>query len=124
VGLCPASPAASRETAASIARRTFGYANPITREIVTPDTRFRIASVSKPITSRRDLRLIEQGQLALTDRVFGIGARLGTTFGTTPYGMYITSITIQHLLQHTAGGWTNRRHGPDVPPARASRRTI
>jgi CubicO group peptidase (beta-lactamase class C family) len=39
--------------------------------------------------------------------VFGFGARLGTTFGTTPYGMYITSITIQHLLQHTAGGWTN-----------------
>lgn len=90
-----------------IARRTFGYANPITREVVTPDTRFRIASVSKPITSAAIFRLIEQGQLALTDRVFGAGARLGTTFGTTPYGMYITSITIQHLLQHTAGGWTN-----------------
>ena len=89
------------------AARTFGYANPATREIVTPATRFRIASVSKPITSAAIFRLVEQGQLALTDRVFGPGARLGTTFGTSPYRMYITSITIQHLLQHTAGGWTN-----------------
>ena len=92
---------------AVIAARTFGYANPITREVVTPLTRFRVASVSKPITSAAIFRLIEQGQLALTDRVFGAGARLGTTFGTTPYGMYITSLTIQHLLQHTAGGWQN-----------------
>jgi CubicO group peptidase (beta-lactamase class C family) len=90
-----------------IARRTFGYANPITREIVNRDTRFRIASASKPITSAAIFRLIEQGQLALTDRVFGVGARLGTAFGTSPYGMYIASITIQHLLQHTGGGWPN-----------------
>jgi CubicO group peptidase (beta-lactamase class C family) len=90
-----------------IQRRSFGYANPITREIVTAATRFRIASLSKPFTSAAIFRLVEQGQLALTDRVFGAGARLGTTFGTSPYGMWITNITIQHLLQHTAGGWTN-----------------
>jgi hypothetical protein len=35
-----------------IAARYFGYANPITREIVTSNTRFRIASVSKAITAR------------------------------------------------------------------------
>lgn len=95
-----------------IERRTFGYANPITREIVTPATRFRIASVSKPLTSAAIFRLIEEGQLALTDRVFGAGARLGTTFGTSPYGPWITLITIQHLLQHTAGGWTNDNIDP------------
>jgi CubicO group peptidase (beta-lactamase class C family) len=95
-----------------IATRTFGYANPITREIVTAATRFRVASVSKPITSAAICRLIEQGQLALGDRVFGSGARLGTTFGTTPYGMYVTSITIQHLLQHTSGGWQNDNMDP------------
>jgi CubicO group peptidase (beta-lactamase class C family) len=92
--------------------RTFGYANPITREIVTRATRFRIASVSKPITSAAIFRLIEQGQLALADRVFGTGARLGTTFGTSPYGTWITDITIQHLLQHTAGGWANDNMDP------------
>ena len=90
-----------------IQMRQFGYANLATREIVTPATRFRVASVSKPITSAAIFRLIEAGRLALTDRVFGTGGRLGTTFGTSPYGMWITSITIQHLLQHTAGGWQN-----------------
>jgi CubicO group peptidase (beta-lactamase class C family) len=92
--------------------RTFGYANPITREIVTRSTRFRVASVSKPITAAAIFRLIEQGQLALGDRVFGTGARLGTTFGTSPYGPWITDITIQHLLQHTAGGWPNDSMDP------------
>ncbi|MGH8078278.1 MAG: hypothetical protein ACREPE_13265 [Lysobacter sp.] len=58
-----------------------GYANPITREIVTSNTRFRIANVGKPITSAAIFRLIGLWQLALTDRVCGAGARLGTTFG-------------------------------------------
>ena len=31
--------------------RTFGYANRITREIVTPNHRFRIASITKTMTS-------------------------------------------------------------------------
>ena len=90
-----------------VSTRAFGYANPATREIVTPATRFRVASVSKPITSAAIYRLIELGKLALTDRIFGTGARLGTTFGTTPYGLWITNIELEHLLQHTAGGWTN-----------------
>jgi CubicO group peptidase (beta-lactamase class C family) len=87
--------------------RTFGYANAATREIVTPATRFRVASVSKPITSAAIYRLIELGKLALTDRIFGTGARLGTTFGTTPYGLWVTNIELQHLLQHTPGAWPN-----------------
>src|SRR5262245_23966216 len=95
-----------------IADRNFGYANPITRETVTPATRFRIASVSKPVTSSAIFRLIETGKLALSDRVFGAGARLGTTFGTVPYSAYVTDITIQHLLEHTAGGWQNDASDP------------
>jgi CubicO group peptidase (beta-lactamase class C family) len=95
-----------------IATRSFGYANPITRETVTPATRFRIASVAKPITASAVFRLIEQSLLALTDQIFGAGARLGTTYGTTPYGMNIQNITLQHLLEHTSGGWPNDDNDP------------
>lgn len=89
------------------AAHCFGYANRIAREIVTPDTRLRLASLAKPITATALHLLIEQGRLALTDRVFGAGGLLGTTFGTQPYSARLLQITLQHLLEHSAGGWTN-----------------
>ena len=89
------------------AAHCFGYSNRITREIVTPDTSLRLASVSKPITSTAVHLLIEQGRLALTDLVFGAGGILGTTFGTQPYSARVLQITVQHLLEHSAGGWAN-----------------
>jgi CubicO group peptidase (beta-lactamase class C family) len=92
--------------------RTFGYANRITREIVTPGHRFRIASVSKPITSTAVHLLIQQNKLKLTDKAFGPGALLGTAFGTQPYSARLKAITVQHLLEHTSGGWTNDGNDP------------
>ncbi len=97
-----------------IASRYFGYANPITREIATSVTRYRIASVSKPITAAAIFRLIEQNKLALTDRIFGAGAQLGTIYGTTPYGPNIQNITLQHLLEHASGGWPSDGNDPMV----------
>ncbi|MHA6794354.1 serine hydrolase [Pseudonocardia bannensis] len=94
-----------------VAGHVFGYANPITRETVTFDTRFRVAGLSKPITSAAVFRLIEQGRLALDDRVFGAGSILGTRFG-TPCGPDATDITVRHLLEHTAGGWSNDGDDP------------
>ncbi|MFJ5221413.1 serine hydrolase [Streptomyces sp. NPDC088400] len=94
------------------AARAFGYANRITREITTPDHRFRIASVSKPITSTAVHLLIDQGRLALTDVVFGPGALLGTTYGTVPYSARVKAVTLRHLLEHSAGGWTNDSNDP------------
>jgi len=94
------------------ATRVFGYANRITREIVTPDHRFRIASVTKPITSTAIHLLIQQNRLTPTDKVFGSGALLGTTFGTQPYSARLRAITLQHLLEHSAGGWANDANDP------------
>jgi D-alanyl-D-alanine carboxypeptidase len=68
---------------------------------------FRLASVSKPITSVAIMRLVEEGKLTLADKVFGAGALLGTQYGSQPYGKWITDITVSHLLHHVAGGWTN-----------------
>jgi CubicO group peptidase (beta-lactamase class C family) len=81
------------------------------RAVNTKD-RFRIASVSKSITSVTIMRLVEQGRLSLDQRVFGTGAILGTTYGTQPYGAGITAITVDELLHHTSGGWPNDRDDP------------
>jgi CubicO group peptidase (beta-lactamase class C family) len=73
---------------------------------------FRIASVTKPITSVTIFSLIEQGKLNLTDKVFGPSGILGTKYGKPPYQQYITDVTVDHLLTHTAGGWPNDSTDP------------
>src|SRR5271163_1868597 len=72
---------------------------------VVQSTLFRIASVSKPITAVTIFKLIEKGQLHLTDKVFGDSGILGTKYGKPPYKQYVTDITVDHLLTHTCGGW-------------------
>ncbi|MFD6442359.1 serine hydrolase domain-containing protein, partial [Peribacillus sp. NPDC060186] len=81
----------------------YGLANQATNESVRTNHLFRIASVSKPITSVAVFQLIEAGRLNLGDRVFGPNAILGTTYGTQPYSTNIDQITVQHLLEHTSG---------------------
>jgi CubicO group peptidase (beta-lactamase class C family) len=73
---------------------------------------FRIASVTKPITSVTIFSLIEQGILNLNDTVFGPSGILGIKYGKPPYKPFITDITVDHLLTHTAGGWPNDSTDP------------
>jgi CubicO group peptidase (beta-lactamase class C family) len=73
---------------------------------------FRIADVSKPITSVTIFSLIEAGKLNLTDKVFGSSGVLGTKYGQPPYKMYVTDITVDQLLTHTAGGWAADANDP------------
>lgn len=75
-------------------------------------TLFRIGDVSKPITAVTIFSLVEQGKLNLTDKVFGPDAILGTTYGKPPNKPYVTDITIDHLLTHTAGGWAADGNDP------------
>ncbi|NBM17485.1 serine hydrolase [Streptomyces sp. GC420] len=91
----------------------FGLADKDTGEKVTPSSLFRIASVSKPITAVAIMRLMGEGRLQLSDAVFGAAGILGTTHGRQPYGAGVESVTIQNLLEHTAGpGWSNERPDP------------
>ncbi len=87
----------------------YGLADRTSNTPVNSSHRFRVASVSKPLTSIGVMRLIESGQVRLTDRVFGRGGLLGETYGAQ--GTYADSrvldITVQHLLEHTMGGWDN-----------------
>jgi CubicO group peptidase (beta-lactamase class C family) len=79
---------------------------------VNMSTLFRIASVTKPITSVTIFTLIEQGKLNLTDKVFGASGILGTRYGKSPYKQYVTDVTVDHLLTHTSGGWPDDSTDP------------
>jgi CubicO group peptidase (beta-lactamase class C family) len=71
----------------------YGYGNFETRDRVTKDTVFRIASVSKLFTTLAILRLKDQGKLSLDDPL----SRYVSEF---PHG---DKITIRDMLQHTSG---------------------
>lgn len=73
---------------------------------------YRIASLSKQITSVAIMKLLEQGKLALNNTIFGKSGILGEQYGTLPYSPQITEITIDQLLHHTSGGWGNSKNDP------------
>ena len=82
---------------------TFGHANVLTAEKLTPQHRFRVASHSKSFTAAAILKLREQGKLKLDD----------------PAGKYVKGLhpaiaaaTISQLLSHSAGIF---RDGTDAP---------
>jgi CubicO group peptidase (beta-lactamase class C family) len=82
--------------------RGYGYANKATGELVQPDSRFRIASLSKPITSAAILLLAQRGKLSLDQRVFDI-----LSYEPLPgesVDPRLATITIRNLLEHS-GGW-------------------
>lgn len=89
--------------------RGFGYADVDARTPMQPDTRLRIASISKPITAIAALRMVERKQLRLDDRVLPILQRGG--YRLPPSGdKRWQDITVRHLLQH-CGGWDRDQSG-------------
>jgi CubicO group peptidase (beta-lactamase class C family) len=89
----------------------FGVADRESGEALTSQHRFRIASVSKPITSAGIFTLIEAGKLRLDQRVFGPNSIFSDDYPWSADGSE-TRITIEHLLTHTAGGWSNEARDP------------
>ncbi len=92
--------------------QAFGSEDRKDAELANTSNLFRIASVTKPITSVTIFSLIEKGKLNLTDKVFGPSGVLGTKYGKAPYKQYVTDITVDHLLTHTCGGWPNDSTDP------------
>jgi CubicO group peptidase (beta-lactamase class C family) len=75
-------------------KKSFGYADLEQKIPATPDTRYRLASISKPITAVGILRLMQEGKLNLDDEV-------------QKYVPYFPRkrwpVTIRHLLGHLSG---------------------
>lgn len=84
----------------------FGYADTENNLWAGPLNRFRIASISKSLTSTAILKLIEANKFGLTDNVFGAGKVLGTQYGNGNYSTREKAINVRHLLTHTTG-WTS-----------------
>jgi N-acyl-D-amino-acid deacylase len=94
--------------------RGFGYADVENRTPVQPDALFRIASVSKPITSAAIMKLVEEGKLALDDRVAPFIADLTPAAGAIVDPRW-EQITVRHLLNHT-GGWDRTKPNGGFDP--------
>jgi len=94
--------------------RGFGYADVENKTPVQPDALFRIASVSKPITSAAIMKLVEEGRLRLDDRVAPLIAHLTPAPGATVDPRW-EQITIRHLLNHT-GGWDREKPNGGFDP--------
>jgi CubicO group peptidase (beta-lactamase class C family) len=89
----------------------YGMADKDRSEKVTPEHRFRIASVAKPVTAVAIFRLIEQGKLKLDEPVFGKRRYFEADLPAARQER-LEKITIHHLLDHTCGGWGNSRNDP------------
>lgn len=76
-----------------VLERSFGFADRELGVRVTPETRFNVASVTKPMTVIATIGLIQLGRLAVTDSI----ARWIPDF---PKG---DSIRVTHLLRHRSG---------------------
>jgi N-acyl-D-amino-acid deacylase len=90
--------------------RGFGYADVEHKTPVQPDALFRIASVSKSITSAAIMKLVEEGKLELDDRVAPFIAHLSPAPGATVDPRW-EQITIRQLLDHTAGWDRDKPNG-------------
>lgn len=95
--------------------QSFGYRDKAANVPMTPDTIFRIYSMTKPLVSVAAMMLVEDGKLQLTDPVskylpafksmrVSIAAT-DTEFARITYGTAsaVREMTVQDLLRHTAG---------------------
>src|SRR5215211_7405645 len=94
--------------------RGFGYADVENKTPVQPDALFRIASVSKPITSAAIMTLVEEGKLKLDERVAPYIAHLTPAPGASVDPRW-DQITIRNLLNHT-GGWDRSKPNGGFDP--------
>ena len=87
--------------------RGYGYADIEMMRPVQPNSVFRIGSVSKALTSVAVLKLVEDGRIKLSDAAIPI---LRYQNGNRSSDERINTITIQNLLQGTAG-WDRSHNG-------------
>ena len=94
--------------------RGIGLADTEKKRPVQPDSLFRIASVSKPITAVAVMMLAEQGKLKLDDPALKY-VKLKPPVG-AEFDKRWEKVTIRQCLQHT-GGWDRAKKGGFDPIA-------
>lgn len=92
-----------------IMARGYGLMDQEQNTPMQPDTLFRIASLSKTITSVAVMHLIEQEKLSLDQPAFALLPDLQSPDGFDK-DPRLATITIRHLLTHS-GGWDSSKSG-------------
>jgi CubicO group peptidase (beta-lactamase class C family) len=82
--------------------RGYGLADKATGAPVAPRTKFRLGSMSKPITAVAILKLVEEGRLGLDDRILPLLGELAPPADAIR-DPRVQAITVRHLLKHTGG---------------------
>lgn len=86
----------------------FGWLDSLKQKPMPDDGMMRLASVSKPFAAAAIRRLIIEGRLSLSDRVFDLGQPGGGILKLAPFPSLgdprLAEITVEHLLLHR-GGW-------------------
>ena len=88
----------------------YGLANREKKIPTRPETLFRIASVSKPITAVAVMKLVEEKRLSLDTRAFTLLGLKPVLADGRKLDARLERITINHLLHHTAG-WDRDKSG-------------
>ncbi len=89
----------------------FGLADEAARVPLTTQHRFRIASLSKPLTAVAIFLLIQQKKLQLDAKVFAPAYGLAPDLEPTSCP-HLAAISVHHLLTHTSGTWPNDNRDP------------
>lgn len=89
----------------------FGYADSENKDTVTTGSIFRIASVSKLITSVAIMKLVEDEKLDVNAHVFGPDGILNDSIYRNYIDKRYEEITVYQLLNHTAG-WNGEKVEP------------
>lgn len=84
--------------------RGFGLADKEKKTPVQPESLFRIASISKPITAVAILKLVEEGKLKTSDKILDILKYEPHFEGDAKFDERWNDITVAQCLAHT-GGW-------------------
>ena len=101
--------------------RGFGYADVESKAPVRPNSLFRIASISKPITAVAVLHLVERGKLKLDDRAFEKLALKAVLEGDDRPDPRLKKITVRELLHHTGGWDRDKSFDPMFRPLRIAK---
>lgn len=101
--------------------RGFGWADRDAQEPVDPDSLFRIASVSKPMTAVAILKLEEQGKLSRHDKVLDHLQYEPHFEAEGKFDERWKQVTIDHCLTHRGGWDRDKSYDPMFQARRMSR---
>lgn len=85
-------------------RKAYGLADVAAALSATPETNYRLASLTKQFTAAAILLLVRDGKLTLDTSIADL---------LTPFPTYGRTIRIRHLLSHTSGVWDYEDFVPD-----------